>query len=109
MLAACQKWVDSSCSKTINCDPNIPFEEFKEIYMYAYDNGCKGITTYRPNNNISAVLINPEEQSKRMYKFELENGEIITVPGNEEVEYEGTSHIAANLAEAIIENQYRNF
>ncbi|MEM6596380.1 MAG: adenosylcobalamin-dependent ribonucleoside-diphosphate reductase, partial [Pseudomonadota bacterium] len=56
MQAAAQKWVDSSISKTINCPEDISFEEFKEVYMAAWDQGCKGCTTYRPNDVTGSVL-----------------------------------------------------
>ena len=56
MQAAVQKYVDSSISKTINCPESISFEDFKDIYMQAYDLGCKGCTTFRPNEITGAVL-----------------------------------------------------
>jgi ribonucleoside-diphosphate reductase alpha chain len=56
MQAAAQKWIDSSISKTINCPEDIGFEEFKEVYMAAWDQGCKGCTTYRPNAVTGSVL-----------------------------------------------------
>ncbi len=56
MQAAVQKYVDSSISKTINCPESIPFEDFRDIYAQAYELGCKGCTTYRPNEVTGAVL-----------------------------------------------------
>ncbi len=56
MQAAAQKWIDSSISKTINCPEDISFEDFKEVYMAAWDQGCKGCTTYRPNDVTGSVL-----------------------------------------------------
>ena len=56
MQAAAQKWVDSSISKTINCPEDISFEDFKDVYMAAWDLGCKGCTTYRPNDVTGSVL-----------------------------------------------------
>jgi ribonucleoside-diphosphate reductase alpha chain len=56
MQAAAQKWVDSSISKTINCPEDISFEAFKDVYMEAYETGCKGCTTYRPNDVTGSVL-----------------------------------------------------
>jgi len=56
MQAAAQKWVDSSISKTINCPEDISFEAFKDVYMQAWDSGCKGCTTYRPNEVTGSVL-----------------------------------------------------
>ncbi|MBI1179555.1 MAG: ribonucleoside reductase [Alphaproteobacteria bacterium] len=56
MQAAVQKYVDSSISKTINCPEDISFEAFKDVYMQAWDAGCKGCTTYRPNEVTGAVL-----------------------------------------------------
>ncbi len=56
MQAAAQRWVDSSISKTINCPEDISFEAFKTVYMEAWDSGCKGCTTYRPNDVTGSVL-----------------------------------------------------
>ncbi len=56
MQAAAQEWVDSSISKTINCPEDIGFEEFKDVYLSAWDLGCKGCTTYRPNEVTGSVL-----------------------------------------------------
>ncbi|MBS8227304.1 adenosylcobalamin-dependent ribonucleoside-diphosphate reductase [Vannielia litorea] len=67
MQAAAQKWIDSSISKTINCPEDISFEAFKEVYAQAYETGCKGCTTYRPNDVTGSVLSvseKTEEQPK---------------------------------------------
>ncbi len=64
MQAAAQKWVDSSISKTINCPEDISFEGFKDVYMEAYETGCKGCTTYRPNEVTGSVLSVSEESEK---------------------------------------------
>ncbi|MDG1738976.1 MAG: adenosylcobalamin-dependent ribonucleoside-diphosphate reductase [Paracoccaceae bacterium] len=63
MQAAAQKWIDSSISKTINCPEDISFEDFKDVYMQAWDSGCKGCTTYRPNDVTGSVLSISEEKS----------------------------------------------
>ncbi|MEP5152960.1 ribonucleoside-diphosphate reductase, adenosylcobalamin-dependent, partial [Planktotalea sp.] len=62
MQAAAQKWIDSSISKTINCPEDIAFDDFKEVYMEAWDSGCKGCTTYRPNDVTGSVLSVSEEK-----------------------------------------------
>jgi ribonucleoside-diphosphate reductase alpha chain len=64
MQAAAQKWVDSSISKTINCPADISFDDFKEVYMAAWDQGCKGCTTYRPNDVTGSVLTVAEGSDK---------------------------------------------
>ena len=51
-----QKWIDSSISKTINCPEDISFDAFKDVYMQAWDTGCKGCTTYRPNDVTGSIL-----------------------------------------------------
>ena len=62
MQAAAQKWVDSSISKTINVPEDIDFQSFKDVYMEAWDSGCKGCTTYRPNDVTGSVLsVEPEK------------------------------------------------
>ncbi len=64
MQAAAQKWIDSSISKTINCPEDISFDDFKDVYMAAWDQGCKGCTTYRPNAVTGSVLSVAEEKPK---------------------------------------------
>jgi ribonucleoside-diphosphate reductase alpha chain len=64
MQAAAQKWIDSSISKTINCPEDISFDAFKEVYMAAWDQGCKGCTTYRPNDVTGSVLTVSEASDK---------------------------------------------
>ena len=63
MQAAAQKWIDSSISKTINCPEDISFEAFKDVYMQAWDSGCKGCTTYRPNDVTGSVLSVSDEKT----------------------------------------------
>ena len=64
MQAAVQKYIDSSISKTINLPDDIPFEDFKDVYLKAYETGCKGCTTYRPNIVTGAVLTAPVEEEE---------------------------------------------
>ena len=64
MQAAAQKWIDSSISKTINCPQEISFEAFRDVYMAAWDSGCKGCTTYRPNDVTGSVLSVSEGSEK---------------------------------------------
>ncbi len=64
MQAAAQKWIDSSISKTINCPEDISFDDFKDVYMEAYETGCKGCTTYRPNDVTGSVLSVSESSEK---------------------------------------------
>ncbi len=64
MQAAAQKWVDSSISKTINCPEDISFQDFQDVYMAAWDQGCKGCTTYRPNDVTGSVLTVSESSEK---------------------------------------------
>ncbi|APG47886.1 adenosylcobalamin-dependent ribonucleoside-diphosphate reductase [Phaeobacter porticola] len=64
MQAAAQKWIDSSISKTINCPEDISFDSFKDVYMQAWDLGCKGCTTYRPNDVTGSVLTVSESSDK---------------------------------------------
>lgn len=102
MQAASQKWVDSSISKTINVPKEFPFEDFKDLYMYAAQKGLKGCTTYRPNpEKIGTVLTTREEQDSRTYEFTLADGSKITARGSEKIMYKGEEHIAAILYEAI--------
>lgn len=71
MQAAAQKWVDSSISKTINVPEDISFDSFKDVYLTAWQLGCKGCTTYRPNEVTGSVLEAKEETKEEV----VEGGE----------------------------------
>lgn len=105
--AAAQKWIDSSISKTANVPTDFPYEQFKEIYMYAYEKGLKGCTTFRFNPEaFQGVLVKEKDLENTTYRFELEDGETVEVKGNEEIEYDGEIHTAANLYDALKEGYY---
>ncbi|QYR52838.1 adenosylcobalamin-dependent ribonucleoside-diphosphate reductase [Lysobacter soyae] len=108
--AAAQKWVDSSISKTANVPTDYPFEDFKDIYRYAYAQGLKGCTTFRFNPAaFQGVLVKEKDLENTTYRFELEDGSTIEVKGNEEIEYDGEMHSAANLFDALKEGYYGKF
>lgn len=105
--AAAQKWIDSSISKTINVPTDFPFDRFKDIYLKAYEKGLKGCTTFRFNpESFQGVLVKNEDLANTVYRFTLENGEILELKGDEEVEYDGEIHSAANLYDALKEGYY---
>ncbi len=108
--AAAQRWVDSSISKTANVPTDYPYESFKEIYLYAYDQGLKGCTTFRFNPEaFQGVLVKERDLENTIYEFTLEDGSKIEVKGNEEIEYDGETHTAANLYDALKEGYYGKF
>jgi ribonucleotide reductase alpha subunit len=108
--AAAQKWVDSSISKTANVPTDYPYEDFKDIYLYAYHQGLKGCTTFRFNPAaFQGVLVKEVDLENTRYQFTLENGEVIELRGNEEVEYDGETNSAANLYDALKEGYYGKF
>jgi len=108
--AAAQKWIDSSISKTANVPTDYPFGDFKDIYMYAYDKGLKGCTTFRFNPEaFQGVLVKEKDLENTTYKFTLADGSTVELKGNEEVEYDGEKHTAANLYDALKEGYYGKF
>tara|TARA_R110000822_G_scaffold59736_36_gene149263 strand:- start:1675 stop:3825 length:2151 start_codon:yes stop_codon:yes gene_type:complete len=108
--AAAQKWIDSSISKTINVATDCDFDEFKDIYLYAYENGLKGCTTFRFNPEaFQGVLVKEKDLENTTYQFTLEDGSTVDLKGNEEVEYDGEMHTAANLFDALKEGYYGKF
>ena len=108
--AAAQKWVDSSISKTANVPTDYPYEEFKDIYRYAHEQGLKGCTTFRFNPAaFQGVLVKEKDLENTLYRFELEDGSVVEVKGNEEIEYDGETHTAANLFDALKEGYYGKF
>ncbi len=107
---ASQKWIDSSISKTANVPTDFEFEEFKDIYLYAHEKGLKGCTTFRFNPEaFQGVLVKEKDLENTMYTFVLDDGEEIEVAGNEEIEYDGEMHTAANLFDALKEGYYGKF
>ena len=108
--AAAQKWIDSSISKTANVPTDYPYEDFKDIYLFAWEQGLKGCTTFRFNPEaFQGVLVTDKDLESTTYTFELEDGSTIELKGNEEVEYDGETHTAANLFDALKEGYYGKF
>jgi len=108
--AAAQLWVDSSISKTANVPTDFPYEDFKDIYMYAFEKGLKGCTTFRFNPEaFQGVLVKESDLENTMYEFTLDDGSKVNVKGNEEIEYDGETHTAANLFDALKEGTYGKY
>jgi len=105
--AAAQKWVDSSISKTANVPTDFPYEKFKDIYLYAYEQGLKGCTTFRFNPEaFQGVLVKEQDLKNTIYRFTLEDGTVIEARGDEEIDYDGEIHTAGNLFDAIKDGYY---
>jgi ribonucleoside-diphosphate reductase alpha chain len=108
--AAAQIWVDSSISKTANVPTDYKYEDFKEIYMHAFDAGLKGCTTFRFNPEaFQGVLVKEDDLKNTIYVFTLEDGTEIEARGDQEIEYDGEMHTAANLYDALKEGYYGKF
>ncbi len=108
--AAAQKWIDSSISKTANVPTDYRYEDFKDIYLYAYEQGLKGCTTFRFNPEaFQGVLVKEQDLENTTYRFTLEDGSVVEVNGNEALEYDGETHSAANLYDALKEGYYGKF
>lgn len=108
--AAAQKWIDSSISKTANVPTEFPFEKFKDIYIYSYEQGLKGCTTFRYNPEaFQGVLVTEGDLKRTFYEFEDDTGEIIRVSGEELIDFDGEEHSAANLFDALKEGYYGKF
>jgi ribonucleoside-diphosphate reductase alpha chain len=108
--AAAQKWVDSSISKTANVPTDFPYERFKDIYLYAHQQGLKGCTTFRFNPEaFQGVLVKEQDLKNTTYRFTLEDGTVVELRGDEEVEYDGELHTAANLYDSLKEGYFGKF
>ncbi len=108
--AAAQKWVDSSISKTANVPTDFAYPDFKNIYMYAYEKGLKGCTTFRFNPEaFQGVLVKESDLENTLYEFTLDDGSKVTFKGNEQIEYDGEIHNAANLFDALKEGTYGKY
>ena len=85
-------------------------EDFKDIYSYAHQQGLKGCTTFRFNPAaFQGVLVKESDLENTTYRFELEDGSVVEVKGNEQIEYDGEMHTAANLFDALKEGYYGKF
>ena len=108
--AAAQKWVDSSISKTANVPTDYRYDDFKDIYLYAHEQGLKGCTTFRFNPEaFQGVLVKEEDLKNTTYVFTLEDGTEVSLKGDEQIEYDGEMHTAANLFDALKEGYYGKF
>jgi ribonucleoside-diphosphate reductase alpha chain len=108
--AAAQKWVDSSISKTANVPTDYRYDDFKDIYLYAHEQGLKGCTTFRFNPEaFQGVLVKEEDLKNTTYVFTLDDGTEVSVKGDEQIEYDGEMHTAANLFDALKEGYYGKF
>ena len=105
--AAAQLWVDSSISKTANVPTDFPYGDFKDIYLYAHEKGLKGCTTFRFNPEaFQGVLVKEKDLKNTTYRFTLDDGTVIEAKGDDEIEYDGEVHSAANLFDALKEGYY---
>jgi ribonucleoside-diphosphate reductase alpha chain len=108
--AAAQIWVDSSISKTANVPTDYKYDDFKHIYQYAHEKGLKGCTTFRFNPEaFQGVLVKEEDLKNTKYVFTLDDGSDIEVSGDQEIEYDGEMHSAANLYDALKEGYYGKY
>ena len=105
--AAAQRWIDSSISKTANVPSDYPYERFKDIYLHAYAQGLKGCTTFRFNPSaFQGVLVHEADLAATTYRFTLDDGSVVAAKGNDTIEYDGDTHSAANLYDALKEGYY---
>jgi len=105
--AAAQIWIDSSISKTANVPTDYAYEDFKNIYLYAHEKGLKGCTTFRFNPEaFQGVLVKEKDLQNTTYRFTLEDGSSVEAKGDDEIEYDGELHSAANLFDALKEGYY---
>jgi ribonucleoside-diphosphate reductase alpha chain len=87
-----------------------PYEDFKDIYLYAYEKGLKGCTTFRFNPEaFQGVLVKEQDLENTFYSSRSKTAAPSGVPGNEEIEYDGETHTAANLFDALKEGYYGRF
>lgn len=108
--AAAQKWIDSSISKTANVPTDYDYDDFKNIYLYAYEQGLKGCTTFRFNPEaFQGVLVKEKDLKNTVYTFTLDDGSTVDLKGDEEIDYDGEVHTAANLFDALKEGYYGKF
>lgn len=95
---------------TINVATDIPFDEFKDIYMYGYEKELRGLTTFRFNPDaFQGVLVTEDDLDSTVYEFTLKDGSKIKANGNDKIEYDGEVHVAANLFDSLKEGTYGKY
>lgn len=105
--SAIQRWTDSACSKTINVSTDCPFDTFQNAYFKGWEKGLKGITTFRFNPEaFTGVLVRKEDLEDTKYVFITEDKKEVVVNGSDEIIYDGETHNAANLFDALKEGLY---
>ncbi|MEE8093833.1 MAG: adenosylcobalamin-dependent ribonucleoside-diphosphate reductase [Gammaproteobacteria bacterium] len=105
--AAAQVWIDSSISKTANVPTDYAYEDFKDVYLYAHEKGLKGCTTFRFNPEaFQGVLVKEKDLKNTTYRFTLDDGSVVEAKGDDEIDYDGEIHSAANLFDALKEGYY---
>ena len=105
--AAAQNWIDSSISKTANVPTDYAFQDFKDVYLYAHEKGLKGCTTFRFNPQaFQGVLVKEKDLKNTTYRFTLDDGSVVEAKGDDEIDYDGEIHSAANLFDALKEGYY---
>ena len=105
--AAAQNWIDSSISKTANVPTDYAYEDFKDVYLYAHEKGLKGCTTFRFNPEaFQGVLVKEKDLKNTTYRFTLDDGSVVEAKGDDEIDYDGEIHSAANLFDALKEGYY---
>ena len=94
-------------SKTVNVPTDFRYEDFKNIYRYAYEKGLKGCTTFRFNPEaFQGVLVKEKDLKNTIYSFTLADDTTVELRGDEEIDYDGEVHTAANLFDALKEGYY---
>jgi len=107
IMGAVAPFMDQAISKTINLPAETTYEEYKGVWFKAWEMGIKGVTIYRPDPSmIAQVLVDQEVMAKTVYEFTLEDGSIVPLKGNQNVQYKGEIHNVANLADAIQQGKY---
>ncbi|MEE8238236.1 MAG: adenosylcobalamin-dependent ribonucleoside-diphosphate reductase [Gammaproteobacteria bacterium] len=105
--AAAQTWIDSSISKTANVPTDYAYKDFKDVYLYAHEKGLKGCTTFRFNPEaFQGVLVKEKDLKNTTYRFTLDDGSVVEAKGDDEIDYDGEIHSAANLFDALKEGYY---
>lgn len=65
MQGAIQKWVDHSISVTINVPNDVTEELVGQLYMKAWEVGCKGVTVYRDGSRSGVLISNDKKEEKK--------------------------------------------
>ncbi len=83
MQAIWQRHIDASISSTVNVPNSFTVEDTENLYLLAYEKGCKGLTLFRDGCKRAGILTtHVDKKSVPIAGAGLDRGEIVSIDDN---------------------------